>query len=79
MVEGNIFDVEKRNLETNNNYGAAWANVSSTPFRLYKHYTHEGGSATPFIMHWPAGLDAKIAITAPARAENGTTARRNAA
>jgi cytoskeletal protein CcmA (bactofilin family) len=26
-----------------------------------------------------AGLDAKIAITAPARAENGTTARRNAA
>ena len=56
LGRGNIFDVEKRNLETNNNYGAAWANVSSTPFRLYKHYTHEGGSATPFIMHWPKGI-----------------------
>ncbi len=32
------------------------ANVSSAPFRLYKHYTHEGGSATPFIMHWPNGI-----------------------
>ncbi len=56
LGRGNIFDIEKRNLETNNNYGAAWANVSSTPFRLYKHYTHEGGSATPFIMHWPKGI-----------------------
>ena len=56
LGRGNIFDVEKRNLETNNNYGAAWANASSTPFRLYKHYTHEGGSATPFIMHWPKGI-----------------------
>ncbi|MCK4920011.1 MAG: arylsulfatase [Bacteroidales bacterium] len=56
LGRGNIFDVEKRNLETNNNYGAAWANVSSTPFRLYKHFTHEGGSATSFIMHWPKGI-----------------------
>ena len=56
LGRGNIFDVEKRKLETNNNYGAAWANASSTPFRLYKHYTHEGGSATPFIMHWPKGI-----------------------
>jgi arylsulfatase A-like enzyme len=37
-------------------YGEAWANVSSTPFRLYKHYTHEGGVATPLIAHWPAGI-----------------------
>lgn len=56
LGSGDIFDVEKRNLYTNNNYGAAWANVSSTPFRLYKHYTHEGGAATPFIMHWPKGI-----------------------
>jgi arylsulfatase len=56
LGRGNIFDAEQRNLETNNNYGAAWANASSTPFRLYKHYTHEGGSATPFIMHWPNGI-----------------------
>ena len=50
---GEIFDAEKRNQEHGNNYGSGWANASSTPFRLYKHYTHEGGSATPFIMRWP--------------------------
>lgn len=34
--------------------GRCWANASSTPYRLYKHFTHEGGAATPFFMHWPA-------------------------
>lgn len=37
-------------------YGPQWANVGSTPFRLYKHYVHEGGIATPFIAHWPGGI-----------------------
>ena len=37
-------------------YGEAWANVSNTPFRLYKHFEHEGGISTPFIAHWPAGI-----------------------
>ena len=55
-MDGEIHDIDKRNLETNNNYGAAWANLSSTPFRLYKHFTHEGGSATPFFIHWPSGI-----------------------
>jgi arylsulfatase A-like enzyme len=36
-------------------YGA-WSNLSNTPFRLFKHYTHEGGIATPFIAHWPKGI-----------------------
>ena len=39
-------------------YGREWANVSNTPFREYKHWTHEGGLATPLIAHWPAGLAA---------------------
>ncbi|MEP7363080.1 MAG: arylsulfatase [Acidobacteriota bacterium] len=34
-------------------YGLAWANASNTPFRLYKHWVHEGGISTPFIAHWP--------------------------
>ncbi len=34
-------------------YGVPWANVSDTPFLLYKHFTHEGGIASPFIAHWP--------------------------
>jgi len=37
-------------------YGEAWANVSNTPFRMYKHYVHEGGIATPLIACWPAGI-----------------------
>lgn len=37
-------------------YGPPWANVSSTPFRLYKHFTHEGGVASPFIATWPKGI-----------------------
>jgi arylsulfatase len=37
-------------------YGEAWANVSNTPFRLYKHFVHEGGIATPLIACWPDGI-----------------------
>ena len=40
-------------------YGRAWANASNTPFRRYKHHTHEGGIATPLIAHWPKGISAK--------------------
>lgn len=34
-------------------YGLPWANASNTPFRLFKHWAHEGGIATPLIAHWP--------------------------
>ncbi|MDF1744329.1 MAG: arylsulfatase [Gimesia sp.] len=53
LGRGEFFDIEKRNQQPANSYGIAWANASNTPFRLYKHYAHEGGAATPFIMHWP--------------------------
>jgi arylsulfatase len=48
---------------TYQSYGVAWANLSNAPFRLYKHWIHEGGISTPLIAHWPHGIDAK---------ENGT-------
>ncbi|GIP36948.1 sulfatase [Paenibacillus sp. J31TS4] len=44
---------------TYQSYGAAWANLSNTPFRLYKHWVHEGGIATPLLIHWPAGIRSK--------------------
>jgi arylsulfatase len=37
-------------------YGVPWANVSDTPFLRYKHFTHEGGIATPFIVRWPTRM-----------------------
>jgi len=40
-------------------YGIPWGNASNTPYRLYKHYAHEGGIATPFVVHWPQGLKSK--------------------
>ncbi|NOX99995.1 MAG: arylsulfatase [Verrucomicrobia bacterium] len=40
-------------------YGKAWATVSNTPFREYKHWVHEGGISTPLIAHWPAKIRRK--------------------
>ena len=36
--------------------GMNWAALTTTPFRRFKHFTHEGGIATPFIAHWPRGI-----------------------
>jgi arylsulfatase A-like enzyme len=44
---------------TYHSYGSGWANAGNTPFRLYKHYCHEGGIRTPFIAHWQKGIAAK--------------------
>ena len=41
---------------TYQSYGTAWANLSNAPFRLYKHWIHEGSISTPLIVHWPDGI-----------------------
>lgn len=51
--------VEPGGADTYVAYGKAWANASNTPFRMYKHWVHEGGIASPLIVHWPEGLKAK--------------------
>jgi arylsulfatase len=43
-------------------YMRQWANVSNTPFRMYKHWVYEGGISTPLIVHWPAGIREKGGI-----------------
>lgn len=48
--------------DTYQSYGLPWANLSNTPFRLYKALTHTGGVATPLIAHWPAGIPAAGAL-----------------
>jgi arylsulfatase A-like enzyme len=40
-------------------YRRAWAQVGNTPYRLYKHWTHEGGIVTPLLIRWPASAQQK--------------------
>lgn len=39
--------------------GPGWSSLANTPFRRHKTWVHEGGIATPMIVHWPAGIKAK--------------------
>lgn len=56
VVPGNVPGLTPGPEETYQSYGRAWANLSNTPFREYKHWVHEGGISTPLIAHWPRGL-----------------------
>jgi arylsulfatase len=53
---GNDPSIMPGSEDTYQSYGTAWANLSNTPFREYKHWVHEGGIATPLILHWPNGI-----------------------
>jgi len=44
-------------------YRRPWANAGNTPFRLFKHWIHEGGIATPLIARWPARIKQHGALT----------------
>jgi arylsulfatase A-like enzyme len=39
-----------------NHYAWGWAWAGNTPLRLWKRYTWLGGSRTPLVAHWPAGI-----------------------
>ena len=39
--------------------GPGWSTVCNTPFRRHKTWVHEGGCATPLIVHWPGGIAAR--------------------
>lgn len=69
-AEGGPWGFDRRNnglppggVDSYMSYGLSWANASNTPFRLYKHWVHEGGIATPLIAYWPAVVKQKGAIT----------------
>ncbi len=53
MIPGNLPDLMPGPENTYQSYGYGWANVSNTPFRLFKQFDHEGGIHTPMIAHWP--------------------------
>jgi len=39
--------------------GREWAQASNTPYKKYKSWVHEGGIASPLIVHWPKALQAQ--------------------
>lgn len=53
-IGGEIYGVAPGPANSFTSYHRPWANLSNTPFRLYKHWVHEGGISTPFIASWPA-------------------------
>ena len=36
--------------------GPGWSSAANAPFRLHKSWVHEGGIASPLIVHWPEGV-----------------------
>lgn len=40
--------------------GMNWAMLQNTPFSHFKHFTREGGIATPLIVSWPRGIDPRL-------------------
>ncbi|NMB45721.1 MAG: arylsulfatase [Firmicutes bacterium] len=53
MRIGNTPKIKPGPDDTFMSYDLPWANASNSPFRLFKHWVHEGGISTPFIVHWP--------------------------
>ncbi|WP_308201063.1 arylsulfatase [Agromyces mediolanus] len=44
---------------TYNHYPTGWAAAFSTPYKMFKRYTYQGGIADPLVISWPAGIRAK--------------------
>ena len=38
-----------------NHYAWGWTNAGNTPFKRWKRETYRGGTADPFLVHWPKG------------------------
>ncbi|MHC5056565.1 MAG: arylsulfatase [Planctomycetota bacterium] len=50
---GNSPEIEPGGADTFMSYDLPWANASNSPFRLFKHWVHEGGISTPLVARWP--------------------------
>lgn len=54
---GNRPDLRPGGELTYMSYDLPWANVSNAPFRLFKHWVHEGGISTPLLVQWPGHVE----------------------
>jgi arylsulfatase len=44
---------------TYNHYPTGWAAAFSTPFQMFKRYSHAGGTCCPLVISWPKGIKAR--------------------
>lgn len=59
-MEDNLAMMDKLGSpDTYNHYPTGWASAFSTPYRMFKRYTYQGGISDPLVIHWPAGIKAK--------------------
>ncbi|WP_339716044.1 arylsulfatase [uncultured Kriegella sp.] len=59
VTSGDFVGLELGPEHTFGSYGPKWSNLSNAPFRMHKNWVHEGGISTPFIVHWPNGIEDK--------------------
>jgi arylsulfatase A-like enzyme len=45
--------------DTYGHYPTGWAVAFSTPFRMFKRYTYNGGVCDPLVISWPKGIKAR--------------------
>lgn len=60
LIEDNLAMID--DLGTANSYGhypTGWAVAFSTPFRMFKRYTYQGGICDPLVVSWPKGIAAR--------------------
>lgn len=62
---GNRQDLRPGAADTYMSYDLPWANASNSPFRLYKHWVHEGGISSPCIVYHPSQIQDACMIHSP--------------
>jgi len=65
IIMGNHLNLRPGGPLTYMSYDLPWANVSNAPFRLFKHWVHEGGISTPMIVQWPAKFKQPSVVHTP--------------
>ncbi|GAA1779423.1 arylsulfatase [Agromyces lapidis] len=59
-LEENLRLVDKLGSpDTYNHYPTGWAAAFSTPYKMFKRYTYQGGVADPMVISWPKGIAAR--------------------
>ncbi|WP_135451922.1 arylsulfatase [Mycobacterium sp. DL99] len=59
-IEDNLAMIDQLGTpNTYNHYPTGWAVAFSTPYRMFKRYTYQGGVCDPLVISWPKGIRAR--------------------